>query len=728
MNTLPFPDADVSADDERRARVALSLTPGVGAGRIRSLVAAFGSAHRARQAPSHHLARVPGIGPATAQAIRAFRDDAAVEAQFEAAERVGARLVLHGENGTPSRLSEIYDPPAFLWMRGTLEETDRRAIAIVGTRRATDYGIKAAERFAHDLAAAGFTIVSGLAYGIDAAAHRAALDAGGRTLAVLGSGVDRIYPSRHTRLAMRILDAGAVLSEYPMGAAPDAPNFPRRNRIVSGLAAGVLVVEAFEKGGALITARVAIEQNREVFAVPAPFDLASGAGTNRLIQRGHAKLVLTADDVLEELGEAVSTAAPPAPTPDLTDLNDIERTLYDALTTDAVHIDALCATTNLDTSSALVYLLSLEFKGLVRQLAGKQFLARMSLVLFLLAALLAIFTLIPFVRHEVWWIRVFDFPRLQVAFLCAVVLALLLVFHDSGWMTWAGGVLAAVSLLIHGLVVLRYTPAWPKEVEDAEGGHPTLKLLIANVLMKNRENAGLFDFIDAQDPDLIILDEPDSWWEEQFRRLESRYPHTLKNALPNTYGMLLYSKKPFLEAEKKNLIEEGVPSFHVTIALDGQEVRLHFIHPKPPFPKEAKTTAGRDAELIVVGKMAAEESRPTLVAGDLNDVAWSRTTTLFQKTSRLLDPRKGRGLYNTFHADHFLVRWPLDHLFHSDHFRLVRLERGPAYGSDHFPMFVELELDPTAQPEQEAPEQDADDAREADEKLQKERRTPDRKE
>ncbi len=375
MSGLPFPPSAVEPEAEQRATVALSMTPGVGPGRIRALVQAMGSALAARQASPRALAAVPGIGPATAQAIRAFAGDEAVEAQFRAAHRAGAVFVGLDDEAFPAALREIYDPPAFLWMRGTLDEADSRAVAVVGTRRASAYGKEAAYQFAHALAERGYTVVSGLAYGIDAAAHQGALDAGGRTLAVLGSGVDRVYPAKHTRLAGRIAESGALLSEYPMGAAPDAPNFPRRNRVVSGLCGGVLIVEAFEAGGALITARVAIEQNREVFALPAPYHSLSGAGTNRLIQRGHAKLVLGLDDILVEL-EGMEAAPPPAApaTTDLSGLHETERRLYSALTTTPVHLDTLCHETGIDPSSALVYLLSLEFKGLVRQLAGKQFL------------------------------------------------------------------------------------------------------------------------------------------------------------------------------------------------------------------------------------------------------------------------------------------------------------------------------------------------------------------
>ncbi len=369
-------DASAPSDEpaEQQALVALSLVPGVGPGRIRSLLARFGTAEAVMHAAPAALAETDGVGPQTAQAIRAFDDHAAVEEQLRRAAQVGATLVAAWDERFPRLLRQIYDPPAFLWMRGDLQPKDERAVAIVGTRRCTEYGRQQARRFSAELAGRGFTIVSGLAYGIDAAAHAAALEAGGRTVAVLGSGVDRIYPARHTRMAHEIIQGqGAVISEYALGAAPDAPNFPRRNRIISGMTLGTLVVEAHETGGALITARLATEQNREVFAVPSPVHSAAGTGTSHLIQRSHAKLVLSADDILEELGvENTSTPAPAeaAPPPDL---NPVEERLYDALEAEPIHIDALCEKTDLDASDALVYLLSLEFKGLVRQMAGKQF-------------------------------------------------------------------------------------------------------------------------------------------------------------------------------------------------------------------------------------------------------------------------------------------------------------------------------------------------------------------
>ena len=327
------------------------------------------------------LARVDRVGPQTAEAIVAFEGDAEVDRQFEAAERVGAELVALWDDRYPDLLRQIYDPPAVLWMRGDLLPQDDRAIAIVGTRRATEYGKRVAHHFAYELAQRGFTIVSGLAYGIDTAAHRGTLEAGGRTIAVLGSGVDRIYPARNTPLAERMASGqGAVLSEFGLGTKPDAVNFPRRNRIIAGLSKGTLVAEARKTGGALITAWMALEQNREVFAAPAALFSSSGEGTNQLVRKGYATLVTSVEELLEELdgqmtpvpasgADPVSSPSAPAPP----DLNAPERKLYEALTTEPIHLDALCERAGLDASNALVYLLSLEFKGLVRQLAGKQF-------------------------------------------------------------------------------------------------------------------------------------------------------------------------------------------------------------------------------------------------------------------------------------------------------------------------------------------------------------------
>jgi DNA processing protein len=372
--------ADLDGPAEKRALVALSLVPGIGGGRVRALLAQFGAPSAVWRAPRSALTRVPGIGEQTAEAILTFDAGAAVDRQLEAAERVGAELVPPWDARYPRRLRQIYDPPATLWMQGTLQPGDEQSLAVVGTRSCTDYGRAQAREFAQAFAQRGLTVVSGLAYGIDAAAHRATLEAGGRTLAVLGSGLARVYPQRHAALARAIREQGAVLSEFPLDAKPDASNFPERNRIVSGMTLGTLVVESKSEGGALITARLACEQNREVFAVPGDAGRAASTGTNQLIQRGHAKLVLTPDDVLAELplADATDSGATSANRSaerdaEIAALDGPARTLYDALSTTPIHLDALCDRTGVPPSAALSALLELEMRGLIRQLAGKQF-------------------------------------------------------------------------------------------------------------------------------------------------------------------------------------------------------------------------------------------------------------------------------------------------------------------------------------------------------------------
>ncbi|MEM1054118.1 MAG: DNA-processing protein DprA [Bacteroidota bacterium] len=365
--------------DERRALIALAAVPGVGSGRARALLSAFGSAAEVFATTEARLARVDGIGKQTARAIARADPWAHADAQLERADALGATLLTLADETYPERLRHVYDPPPFLWVRGEILARDARAVAVVGTRKASDTGRRAARQVGRDLAEAGVTVVSGLAYGIDIEAHRGAMEGGGRTIAVLGSGVDRIYPSRHAREVQRILEdqRGAVVSELALGTAPDAGNFPRRNRIIAGLAVATVVAEARVSGGALLTAMMALEQNREVFAFPASI-YAEAQGTNRLIQRGFAALATSAADILDELapilpvgGSTPSASVEPAPVPD--DLSSNEKRLLDALAPEPRGLDTICAEADVDPSTALVYLLQLEFRGLVRQLAGKQF-------------------------------------------------------------------------------------------------------------------------------------------------------------------------------------------------------------------------------------------------------------------------------------------------------------------------------------------------------------------
>ena len=346
----------------------------------------------------------------------------------------------------------------------------------------------------------------------------------------------------------------------------------------------------------------------------------------------------------------------------------------------------------------------------------------METVLIGLALFFILATLLPLIPLGHWWIRIFDFPRGQIAVSGVVILVIYAILwnRESVFEAIVLGVLACC-VLYQGYRMFPYTPLAPKQVlrTDSQGNPSSLALLVANVLMDNREVERFLEIVQQYDPDLILTVETDHWWEEQLRVLEEDYPHTIKRPIDNTYGMLLHSRLELVDPQIKELVEEDVPSFHTDVRLpSGDLVRLHGVHPKPPAPQEAKTSTPRDAELLIVGReVKKREEGPIIVAGDLNDVAWSSTTSLFQKTSGLLDPRQGRGMYNTFSAKNPLARWPLDHVFHTDEFKLVRLERGPAWGSDHFPVFIELSLEPEAEMEQEEPEADHEEREEANEKM-----------
>ena len=367
-----------------RTLLMLPRIPGIGIIRLRSLVNHFGDPARVLEATPRELAAVEGIEEKTALGIARFCRSADMvevrryaDEQLRRLHRVGGRFVSLWDKEYPSNLKKIYDPPIGLFTRGTFDSNDAYSIAVVGTRSPSSYGIHHAERFSADLAGKGLPVISGLARGIDTCAHAAALRAHGRTIAVIGSGIDRIYPSENTPLAERITHAGALVSEYDMGAKPDAVNFPRRNRIISGIALATLVVETGVEGGAMITATTALDQNRDVFAIPCAINERKESGTNRLIRESKAMLVECVDDILAELAPRlrglISNSSPvqrdlPA------DLSLFERRIFEALPEDApLHIDALAQRSGLSTSDTLVHLLGLEIKGIVRQTAGKMF-------------------------------------------------------------------------------------------------------------------------------------------------------------------------------------------------------------------------------------------------------------------------------------------------------------------------------------------------------------------
>ncbi len=369
---------------ENRARLlALNLIDGIGSTRLRRLLETFGSLERLWQAEAAELRQVEGIGAQLASRIVAARGfDKAVQQECALAQRGGARIVTLEDEDYPTMLRAIPDPPLVLYVRGTLPAQDT-AVGIVGARLASLYGLQMAQRLGYDLGLRGITVVSGLARGVDGAAHRGALKSGSRTVAFLGGGLSRLYPPEHRELAEQIVRQGAVVSEYPMGMEPMAQNFPRRNRLISGLSLGVVIVEAAKRSGALITADCALEQGREVFAVPGKADAATAQGTNHLLKQG-ARLVTSVEDILEELGLEKTVHSPSSIVHGKEEKSDKEtiqsplmeeeRVLLAQLVSDEpVELDTIVARTGVAASRCASVMLGLELKRLVKQLPGKQF-------------------------------------------------------------------------------------------------------------------------------------------------------------------------------------------------------------------------------------------------------------------------------------------------------------------------------------------------------------------
>jgi DNA processing protein len=343
--------------------VGFNNIPGIGRVRLTQIESYFGSLGEAWQAPVGDFKRA-GLDSTALRAISQWREQISPDGEMEKLEKHGVRVLTYKDPAYPSRLKEIYDYPPIIYYRGSLLPVDEWCVAVVGTRRATVYGKQVTEEIVADLARNKITIVSGLARGIDTIAHRSALEAGGRSLAVFASGLDVVYPAENTTLANSIIERGAIISEYPLGTRPRAEYFPRRNRILSGLSLGVLVAEAGETSGAMITARMALEQNREVFAVPGSILSAVSRGTNGLIQEG-AKLVRDYTDVLEELN--LKTVARQMEMKEVLPASDTENLLLRELSAEPTHIDEVCRKSGLPVSTVSSTLTMMELKGLVRQ-------------------------------------------------------------------------------------------------------------------------------------------------------------------------------------------------------------------------------------------------------------------------------------------------------------------------------------------------------------------------
>jgi len=365
--------------DDLRGHVRLACVPGIGSRLRRLLLERFGSPEGVFTASADEIASVGRISRKLATALPTLANHSTADDVIALCRKRSVDILLEGQDGYPSLLSRIEDPPGLLFARGVLLPQDSLSVAIVGARHATAYGLKVAEQLGAGLARAGYTVVSGLARGIDAAAHRGALRAGGRTIAVLGSGVLNVYPPEHGDLALEIIDSGAVISELPPLTDPNVGTFPQRNRIVSGLSLGVVVVQAAERSGALITTRLAAEQGREVFAVPGPIDCRMSRGCHRLIRDG-AKLVESVDDILEEFGPLFETATTAdgrtVKSAAELQLGEIERQVLDACDSLAeggskpVNVDDVISSSGLAVSQVLATVGVLEMRRLIRRLPG----------------------------------------------------------------------------------------------------------------------------------------------------------------------------------------------------------------------------------------------------------------------------------------------------------------------------------------------------------------------
>ncbi|MBI4764424.1 MAG: DNA-protecting protein DprA [Deltaproteobacteria bacterium] len=359
--------------------LALNQIAGLGKVGYAHLIERFGSPGKVFQADLEELQSIEGIRKNTALAIVKFKRAEKIDRELDELERQKVGVLTSKDRWYPSLLAKIHDPPPYLYYKGTLSLQDDRSLAVVGSRQASPYGIKVTERLTWALSQKSLTIVSGMARGIDAAAHQGALMAQGRTVAVLGSGLDVIYPQENKKLFDRIVESGLVYSEFPLGTLPERQNFPIRNRIISGLSLGVVIVEATQRSGSLITARLALDQGREVFAVPGSVESFKSSGTHSLIKQG-AKLVEHAQDILEELhwdeisqenapGLIKVDEKPPS-------LPAKEKQVWDLLSGGSLHVDQMVRQTGIGISPLLSLLLEMELKGLIRQLPGKYFIRR----------------------------------------------------------------------------------------------------------------------------------------------------------------------------------------------------------------------------------------------------------------------------------------------------------------------------------------------------------------
>lgn len=341
-----------------------------------------------------------------------------------------------------------------------------------------------------------------------------------------------------------------------------------------------------------------------------------------------------------------------------------------------------------------------------------------------LIVLVLVATLLPLIPSSRWYVRMWDYPRMQALLLAALALVLFYVFYYHRRKRGRVLMLVLLGVVVYQAVkAFPYTPFASKQVLQSEGDvadTTTVSLLVSNVLQFNKKHNELLKLVRQLQPDLLLTLESDTVWQEAMQQLMAAYPYRVQVPKSNTYGMHLYSRLPLKDTEVMYLLEPDIPSIQTQLQLrSGKWVQLYAVHPRPPVPGESNDSRERDAEIVIIGKMAAAAKGPVLVVGDFNDVAWSPNSKLFQEVSGLLDPRVGRGFYSTFHAQYPMFRWPLDHVFQSNHFKLLQMERLPDIGSDHFPMFIQLSYEPAEKAEQPEMQAKQDTAREAERIIQK---------
>lgn len=343
-----------------------------------------------------------------------------------------------------------------------------------------------------------------------------------------------------------------------------------------------------------------------------------------------------------------------------------------------------------------------------------------------LAGFITFVTIWGWMPLDNWWVRVVEFPRIQIVVLGVVAWAAMILFY-SDWQIgqWLLFLALSLTLAYQLRMVLPYTQLWKKEVQNATDdpklAEHQIKIMVSNVLTPNEQKQDLVNLVNDKNPDILIALETDKKWERALEQIEPDYPYTVKVPLDNLYGMHLYSKLELIDPEIKYLIIDDIPSIHSQLRLQsGRVIWLYCLHPMPPSPTEADKSTTRDAELLMVGKHIKEHEQTAILAGDLNDVAWSKTTRRFQRISGLLDPRIGRHFINTFHVKYPFLRWALDHIFHSACFTLVDISRMPSIGSDHFPVMTTLQYEPqeSSKQEQNAPTTDAEDIQETNHKIE----------